>query len=69
MVQAVQDQGMQTGIAGQHFPGISGGRITVEYALDVFTDADGFALEIIKTYRGILYEIECNVIPGKFADI
>jgi len=44
VIEAMQDQSMKAGIAGQYFPGISGSRITVKYALYVFTNADGVFL-------------------------
>jgi hypothetical protein len=44
MVQTMQDQRMKSGVAGQYFPGISRRRVTIEYALYVFTDTDGVLL-------------------------
>jgi len=40
MVKTVHDNRVNTRVAGQYFPGISCCWITLEYAIDIFTNAD-----------------------------
>ncbi len=61
MVKAVKNQGVKTGITGQNLPGIPGCRVTVKYAIYVFTDSDGFFLILITTTQlKLLCNNRCN---------
>jgi hypothetical protein len=45
MIKPMQDNGMHPGVTGQHFPGVSGCRVSLEHAIYIFTNADVFVLE------------------------
>jgi len=51
VIEAMQNQRMKPGVTGYDFPGVSSGRVTIEYALYVFTNADGVFLKISVFYQ------------------
>ncbi len=46
---------METGVTCQHFPGISCCRVTIKYALYVFSNADKFFLKIKNCFKKLFY--------------
>ena len=47
MIHAMKDDRMHPRVTGQYLPGIPGCWVTVEYATDVFTNADKAFLDIL----------------------
>jgi hypothetical protein len=43
VIKSMQNNGVQTGIRGQHFQYISRRRVTVEYTANIFSKANGVA--------------------------
>jgi len=50
----MHDQRMKPRVAGQYFPGISGCRVTVKYALYVFANTDVTILNLFLSYGYVI---------------